>query len=539
MNHPAKNIFAVIACVVALFIPSYIAIANYVSAQYAPVDEKTITKLEITDVDGNLFELPADDSDSAQDIAGFVKINDRSIEQTSLPEPLVGTDFFEFKYYSYDRTQVYKYYFSENPNEAYYVDANGTAYHIDADDAAVFLSTRYARCLYDTTAFPVMTVSGEQMIPAAADWAYKTYSGDYVPLTDIQAANPTERVYAMKGAFALSFDNDPDYLNVTISDGGNVLFSDSYANVANISLEGKTVDVTVDAKWYETDEQSCYGSATYKFKARILLPAVFYLGKTEIEPGEFVVISAKNVDDPAAVTFASEPDIGFKPTFFADGNYARALVPVGCEFEGKEVKFTCSYGEVTQEMTLDITPKTFRSVTADVSPTIVSQTRTESTINAFNEAMAPIVAQTASEPLWEGTFLDYKVADGYTLNCGFGLKRTISATGATYRHQGVDYVANPGKNAYAVNSGTVVYVGYLDLPGYMVVVDHGLGLKSWYCHLGSTAVNVGDVVQKGDIVGYVGATGFTARAALHLGLSVYDVPVCIYDLWEEGIVMTD
>ena len=539
MNNPAKNIFAVVACVVALFIPSYIAVANYVSAQYAPVDEKTITKLEITDVDGNLFELPADDAEAAKDIAGFVKINDRSIEQTSLPDPLVGTDYFEFKYYSYDRTQVYKYYFSENPNESYYVDANGTAYHINTDDAAVFLSTRYARCLYNTTAFPIMTVSGEQMIPANADWAYKTYSGDYVPLTDIQSANPTEKVYAMKGAFALSFDNDPDYLNVTISDGGNVIFSDSYANVANVSLEGRTVDVTVDAKWYETDEQSCYGSATYKFKARILLPAVFYLGKTEIEPGEFVVISAKNVDDPTAVKFASEPDIGFTPTFFTDGNYARALVPVGCEFEGTEVKFTCSYGEVTQEMTLDITPKTFRSVTADVSPTIVSQTRTESTLKAFEEAMAPIVAQTAAEPLWEGTFLDYKVADGYTLNCGFGLKRTISATGTTYRHQGVDYVAASGKNAYAVNNGTVVYVGYLDLPGYMVVVDHGLGLKSWYCHLGSTAVNVGDVVKKGDIVGYVGATGFTAKSALHLGLSVYDVPVCIYDLWEEGIIMTD
>jgi len=534
-----KNIFAAIACVLALFIPSYIAVANYVIAQNAPVDEKSITKLEIVDVDGNLFELPADDEAASADIAGFVKINDRAIEQTSLPEPLVGTDYFEFKYYTYDRTSVYKYYFSENPGEAYFVNANGTAYHIAEEDASVFLSTKYAKCLYDTTAFPTMTVSGDTVAPVTGEWAYKTYSGDYVPLSDITTANPTEKVHPMKGAFAISFDDEPDFLNVTLSDGGNVIYNDNYANIANVSLEGRTLDVTVEAKWYETDEQACYGEATYKFKARILLPAVFYLGETNIEPGEFVVISAKNVDDPSAVTFASEPDLGFTPTFFADGNYARALVPVSYNFEGTEVKLTCSYGEVTQEMTLDITPKSFKSVVADISPTIVSQTRTQTTLAAFDEAMAPIVAQTDTAKLWDGTFLDYMSEDGYTLNCGFGLKRTIAATGEVYRHQGVDYVAKAGKEAYAVNSGKVVYSGYLDLSGYTVVVDHGWGLKSWYCHLGTTSVNVGDAVEKGTVVGFIGATGFTEKTALHLGLSVYDVPVCIYDLWEKGVIMTD
>ncbi len=539
MNSSVKNIVTIVLCVIALFIPSYIAVAGYIGAKYAPVTEKNVTKLEITDPDGTVFVLPADDESAAKNIAGFVKINDRAIEQSELPDPLVGTDYFEFKYYIYDRIQTYKYYFSENPGEAYYVDANNIAYHIGTEDASSFLSTRFARCLYDTTEFPQMTVSGETMAPTDAEWAYKTYSGEYVPLDDILSADPTERIYQMKGAFALSFDNDPDFLNVTISDGGNVIYSDSYDNIANVSLEGRTIDVTVDAKWYETDEQACYGGATYKFKARVLLPAVFYLGETAIEPGEFVVISAKNVDDPAAITFASEPDLGFKPTFFVDDEYVRALVPVGCEFEGKEVKLTCSYGEVTQDMILDITPKTFRSVTADISPTIVSQTRTDSTIKAFEDAMAPIIAKTEPNALWEGTFYEYLQKDGYILNCGFGLKRTISATGETYRHQGVDYVTSGGKDAVAVNSGKVVFAGYLDLPGIMVVVDHGMGLKSWYCHLSSAAVKVGDTVAKGDVIGYAGSTGFTSRESIHVGLSVYDVPVCIYDLWDNGIIMTE
>ena len=117
-------------------------------------------------------------------------------------------------------------------------------------------------------------------------------------------------------------------------------------------------------------------------------------------------------------------------------------------------------------------------------------------------------------------------------------ERQITAI-RNFIHQGVDYIATTGKEVMATNNGKVVYVGYLDLPGYMVVIDHGLGLKSWYCHLGSTAVTVGQSVNKGDVVGYAGTTGFTVDPFPHIGLSVYDVPVCPYDLWDYGILMTE
>ena len=373
-------------------------------------------------------------------------------------------------------------------------------------------------------------------MPVSGEWVYKTYSGDYVALDDIKQAPKTEDVYQMKGAFALSFDNEPDLLNVTVSDESGVVYEGYYDNIANASLEGRTVDVVVEAKWYESETESCYGSAVYEFKAKVLVPAVFYLGETAIEPGEFVVISAKNVEDPSAITFASEPDIGFTPTFFMDGRYARALVPVPMEYEGGDITITCKYGEASQEMTLEIIPKTFRSSTLEIGASIVSQTRTETTIKTFNETMAPIVEKTESTHLWDGLFLEAVNSD---VTVGFGIKRTISATGEVYRHQGVDYVATAGKEVMATNNGKVVYVGYLDLPGYMVVIDHGLGLKSWYCHLGSTAVAVGDTVAKGDVVGYAGSTGFTVNPFPHIGMSVYDVPVCPYDLWDYGILMTE
>ena len=307
MNNPMKEILTVVAVTAALMIPSYVAVANYVMAQNAPVEKASVSELVITDLDGKQFRLLSDDADGASAIANFVEMNDRSLVQTGLPDPLVGTDFFEFRYFTYDRESVYKYYFTSDPSEAYYVDNGGKAYRINAEDASSFLSTEYARCLYDTTRFPVLSVSGEAINAESADWVYKTFVGDYVPLDDIPLGTDAEKVHQMKGAFALGFDIEPDFCTVTISDKGNVVYSDLYSNIANASLEGKTIDVVVEAKWYETDTRACYGEATYKFKAKILLPAVFYLGETEIEPGEFVSVTAKNrAESPSRATRISD-----------------------------------------------------------------------------------------------------------------------------------------------------------------------------------------------------------------------------------------
>ncbi len=534
LSKPTKSIVTIVGIIAAILLPTIIAVFSYIGAQFESVNAKNVTKLEITDIAGNVFVLDADKD--ASDISGFASINKRAASKPSLPEQLEGTDFFEFKYYNYDRVQIYKYYFSPNPGEAYFVDARDNAYQISEDDATSFLSTKYARCLYETTNFPTMTISNEAILPTEASWEYQTYGGAYVALDDIESMPATDRVYEMKGAFALSFDNEPDFFNVTVSADGTMLYNGSYSDIVNTSLEGRTIDVAVEAKWYGEDEP-CYGSAKYEFKAKVLVPAAFYLGRTEVEPGEFVVISAKNVEDPSAITFASEPDIGFTPVFFRDGMYVRALVPIKMDFEGQEVKFTCSYGEVTQPMMLDIKKKTFGGSSIAVTPTVVSQTRTETTMKLFNEAMAPIIAETESTPLWEGTF--HEGTAGGNVRIGFGRHVTITGTSEKFRHEGCDYIVKMGEDIMAMNNGKVVYAGYLDYSGYIVVIDHGLGLKSWYAHLGGTPpVNVGDIVAKGDVIGKGGSTGFTSNEPIcHITVSVYDVPVSQYDLWDNGIPM--
>ncbi len=541
-SKPINKIIITIGCLIILFIPIYIAVAYYNTAKNAPPSASNVTALVITDPAETEFSLMADDAESKKEIAWFLDVNDRAEKLTSVPDQLKngaesgsGLFVFDFEYMIYDRTREYTYYFTANPEQAYFIDSNGDAYHIAGDDARDFLATKYARSLYPkTTKFPVLTVANSSVIPVEADWQYQIYGSDTMKsLEDVPTGVKPEEIFKMNGAFAISFDNEPDNLVVTIEHEGKQVHSGALKDVTNVKadIEGKVIDVKLEAKWYKTSDTPCEGSAVYKFKAKILLPAAFYLGDTAIDPGEFVVISAKNIEDPEAISFTSDPDIGYTPRFFMDGEYARALVPVSynaidTKNGAKTVKFTCTYGEVSQEMTLDINQYTFKNFTQDVGTAIVNATRTQRTLNAFDVAMQPVIEDTSSTPLWSDEYA--MPLDGGQVRIGYGRHVTIANTTTTYRHTGVDLIPSGSKSAKAVTDGVVVYTGYLDYTGYLVVVDHGLGLKSWYAHLASYSVKAGDKVKAGDTLGVIGMYGFTETTKLHFGMSVFDVPVSPY-----------
>lgn len=91
-------------------------------------------------------------------------------------------------------------------------------------------------------------------------------------------------------------------------------------------------------------------------------------------------------------------------------------------------------------------------------------------------------------------------------------------------HTGIDLAGPRRSPIRASDSGHVLYTGWYGGYGKVVIVSHGRNLSTLYAHLSSFAVNKGDNISKGDIVGYEGATGFATGPHLHFEVRVEGKP---------------
>ena len=107
--------------------------------------------------------------------------------------------------------------------------------------------------------------------------------------------------------------------------------------------------------------------------------------------------------------------------------------------------------------------------------------------------------------------------DGYTrVNSGYG-GRIHPVTGVYSGHGGIDIPAPSGTPIRAVKSGQVVTsTDNGGTYGRYVSIDHGGGCSSLYAHMSRRNCSVGDMVSRGDIIGYVGDSGRTTGNHLHL-----------------------
>ena len=105
------------------------------------------------------------------------------------------------------------------------------------------------------------------------------------------------------------------------------------------------------------------------------------------------------------------------------------------------------------------------------------------------------------------------------LTSGFGNR--ISPISGTMRfHAGIDIGSDSGTPVVAAASGEVVQAGYMGGYGYAVIIYHGGGFSTVYGHLSKFAVSTGQKVQRNQIIGYVGSTGYATGPHLHFEVRV-------------------
>lgn len=89
-------------------------------------------------------------------------------------------------------------------------------------------------------------------------------------------------------------------------------------------------------------------------------------------------------------------------------------------------------------------------------------------------------------------------------------------------HTGMDISADPGTPIKATADGIVSFSGWSGANGRLVAIEHGHGFRTFYAHTKKNDVKVGDVVQRGDVIAYVGSTGSSTGPHVH------------YEVWRDG-----
>src|SRR5690606_38057824 len=184
-------------------------------------------------------------------------------------------------------------------------------------------------------------------------------------------------------------------------------------------------------------------------------------------------------------------------------------------------------GEVVSEarLTLTVVDKAFPVDHLRVSSSLAAR-RSEDRLQADAVRTQAARSRSSPRPLWEGPVA---MPAGGRGSSGCGVSRMLNGT-PTGRHSGLGLAAPEGTPIHAAGGGRVVLADWLYVTGGTVIIDHGLGLFTSYAHLSRLAVVEGQRVERGDVIGAMGATGFATGPHLHWSAWVRHTPVNPEDL---------
>jgi hypothetical protein len=235
-----------------------------------------------------------------------------------------------------------------------------------------------------------------------------------------------------------------------------------------------------------------------------------------LQPGEVVLLE---VASPQPLRHLRAAVFGHSFALFNETDGTKWTGLIGIDLETKPGRYVVelsgtdtSGASISAQDVLMVVAKSFptRELTVDekfVSPPAGVQAR----IKAEAERVRAIFDAVSPQRYWQSAFR--LPVPGPPIS-GFG-KRSIYNGQPRSPHAGTDFQGATGTPIAAPNAGKVVLVANLYYSGNTVIIDHGLGLYSYFGHMSAFSVREGDQVSTGQVVGKVGATGLVTGPHLH------------------------
>ena len=235
-----------------------------------------------------------------------------------------------------------------------------------------------------------------------------------------------------------------------------------------------------------------------------------------LQPGEVVLVT---LESPKPIRGLDGTVFGRTFPFYQGSSPRVWHGLIGVDLETRSGQYTVELhgtcpdgGTVRATHMLDIRDKSFptRRLTVD-EKYVTPPPEVEERIHRESKRVDKIFAAITPERMWNSLFVAPVPGPA---NGNFG-KRSILNGRPRSPHAGIDFAADAGTPIKAPNSGKIVLAADLYFSGNTVIIDHGLGLYSFFAHLSRFSVREGDQVKAGDVIGRVGSTGRSTGPHLH------------------------
>ncbi|MHC1695406.1 MAG: M23 family metallopeptidase [Eubacteriales bacterium] len=512
-----KKIILWAALLIAVFIPTYLAIYNYSLFTSDVLTKENTSSVRIIASDGSEM------THEGRDVVKFyVDAVTGAKELIKTGRPIEFETPIRVLFKKLNKEVEYKFYLSRDPSDCIFIAPDDTIWMLDEAAAKALLSTDISDSLYSISSLPaariVVNDTPSTILPSEYQWLLKKQADAYTPTSLVSKtakSNPVT-VYST-GSVSFEFDTQPDYLSVTVLKGAEIIFDGLFEDFLAFDY-GKDAALTYEltAQWNENADRDYAGSGKYILDVKYDKPAVYNLSSESVTPGQVVVLTAENVNSGEEITLST--DMGFQTKFIKSGDKIAALLPVGLDAAGKSIALTISSSDnptpTVYNLTVGAAPSGKKNFST--SDEMIDSRFSDAAVAETKSAFDSVLLMPYGDRQWEGSFV---IPNASEVAAGFGYNVTINM-GHDHIIQGMEISLSAGSPIYASNAGKVIYAQALTEKGNVVVIDHGMGIKSWYCHLEAIGVNVGDTVTKGQEIGQGGKTGFITNIGYHLYFAV-------------------